>query len=83
MKPSITFDERGFVLHVTNEAGERLAIPLDMETAAQLALQLANVKAALGTPEGRRVVAKGLGGLFWKLAATTKGKKEDGTPETE
>lgn len=77
MKPSITADERGVLLHVTNEAGEGFAIPLSAATITQLGLQLAQAKARLMTPEGKSQVIKALGSLFWQLV----GEKEDGSPK--
>lgn len=78
MKPSITIDERGILLHVTNDAGEGVAVKLDGETITQLGTQLARAKASLMTPEGKKVVGKALASLFWQLAGE---KKDDGTPE--
>jgi hypothetical protein len=81
MKPTITVDERGIILHVTNEAGEGFAVPLSAETVAQLGLQLARAKAKLMTPEGKSQVAKALGSLFWQLVGDTK--EADGTSKTD
>jgi hypothetical protein len=53
MKPSVTIDERGVVLHVTDSEGNGVAVPLNAETAAELAEQLANVKAQLAEPSKR------------------------------
>jgi len=80
MKPSITVDERGILLHVTNEAGEGFAIPLSTQTVVDLGLQLARAKAKLMTPEGKTQVAKALGSLFWQLVGEGK---DDGTPKTD
>lgn len=68
MRPSITVDERGVLLHVLDEAGEGVAVKLDAETIKSLGMQLAAAKAALLTTEGKRLIGKTLTGLFWDLA---------------
>lgn len=80
MKPSITVDERGVVLHVTDAAGKGFAVPLSAATVAELGLQLARAKARLMTAEGKSEIAKALGELFGKL--TRKGD-EDGAPKPD
>lgn len=79
MKPSISIDERGVLLHVTNEAGEGVTVPLEPATIQQMGQQLAKAKAALMTPEGKRTVTKALSALFWELVGSEKDK--DGTPK--
>lgn len=66
MKPSLTVDERGVLLHVTTEQGEGIAIPLNPnELAAATATMLENVL----SPEGKRRLMRGLGKLFLELTA--------------
>lgn len=70
MKPSITVDERGIILHVTTATGEGVAVPLN----AELVTEAKNAFAKLATPEGKRRVLHGLGRLFSEL---TEPEKED------
>lgn len=67
MKPSITIDERGVILHVTNDAGEGIAVPLQADTIDQLARQLIVAQERLLSPEGRSLVARLLGSAFIEL----------------
>lgn len=67
MKPSVTVDERGVLLHVTNAAGEGFAVPLNGETVSEIGAQLARAKSKLLTPEGKSRVARALSSLFWQL----------------
>lgn len=84
MKPSISVDERGVLLHLTNEAGEGFAVPLAPSTVQEMGAQLAKAKAAALTPEGKRTIVKALGSLFWQLVAETPNKDEsDGTPKPD
>lgn len=80
MKPSITIDERGVLLHVTDKDGHGVAIPLEPTTVLELAgsLQLAAQK--LKTPEGKRTLVHGLVDVFTKLA---KGGDDDGSKGTD
>jgi hypothetical protein len=57
LKPSITLDERGAILHVTTDKGEGVAVPLNAETVGSV------VKSAsrLLSPEGKRIVVRALG----------------------
>jgi hypothetical protein len=73
MKPSVTVDERGVILHVTNDAGEGVAVPLN----AELVTEATNAAARLLSPEGKRALARGLGRLFLELLQEPE-KKDDG-----
>lgn len=81
MKPSITVDERGIILHLLNDAGEGVAVPLNASTVADSQAALARAKEKLKTPEGKSQVAKALGSLFWQLVGESKG--EDGSAKTD
>ena len=64
-KPSITVDERGAVLHMTDSEGNGIAVPLEPETVATV-VQIGKAAAAkLATPEGREFVKSTLLTL-WK-----------------
>ena len=67
MKPTVTIDERGVLLHVTDAAGNGYAIPLEPATVIEMAAALSRAKAALKTPEGRSVLVSALGGLLREL----------------
>ncbi len=67
MKPSVTIDERGVILHVTTDAGEGVAIPLALETVTELVTSLAAARVALMQPQGRKIVLKALAGAFLEL----------------
>lgn len=69
MKPSVTVDERGVLLHVVTEEGEGIAIPLDPR---ELAATTAAVLDQVLSPEGKRRLVRGLGRLFLELTAPEK-----------
>ena len=60
MKPSISIDERGVILHVTGEDGNGVAVPLNQEALEQLGLQCASALEAFRGP--------GKGKAWWRLA---------------
>jgi hypothetical protein len=67
VKPSVTIDERGVLLHVTTEAGEGVAIPLAAETVVELIGGLTRARVALMQPKGRKIVLRALGAAFLEL----------------
>lgn len=73
MKPSITIDERGAILHVTTESGEGVAIKLEPATVLELAAGFDRARAALMSPAGRSILLRGLGRLALELS---KGKTD-------
>ncbi len=81
-KPSITVDERGVILHLTNDAGEGFAVELSPSTIVEMGAQLAKAKAALVTPEGKRTIVKALGSLFQELVKTQP-KEDDGASKPD
>lgn len=74
MKPSVTIDERGVILHVTTDAGEGVAIPLEPKTALELAAGLERARARLNSPGGWSTLLRGAGKLLLELAE----EKNDG-----
>jgi hypothetical protein len=77
MKPSLTIDERGPILHVTTDAGEGVAIPLEPKTVLELAAGLERARAALKTGKGWSMLLRGLGRVLIDLAED----KENGASE--
>lgn len=61
MKPSVTIDERGVLLHVTDNEGHGVAIPLNGEALAELGAQIALALERLKEPAGRS-------SFFWRIA---------------
>jgi hypothetical protein len=80
MKPTITIDERGVLLHLVDEAGKGFAVALNAETLSELSAQVAIALEKLREPEQRR-------SLLWNVARAVvrelgvKGK--DGPPEPD
>jgi hypothetical protein len=72
VKPSVTIDARGVLLHVTTQAGESVSIPLEPATVIELAAALERARASLKTPEGRSTLLRGLGRILSDLAAGPK-----------
>jgi hypothetical protein len=73
MKPSVTIDERGVVLHFTTENGEGIALPLEADTLLEIAAAVERGRSVLKTPAGRSTLLRGLGKLLFDI--TDKGKK--------
>jgi hypothetical protein len=61
LKPTITIDERGAILHVTDPEGHGFAVPLNAETLNELGAQLAVALERVKAPETR-------GPFLWNLA---------------
>jgi hypothetical protein len=72
VKPSITVDERGVLLHITTAEGNGVAIPLDPATALEM---WGKLSLALKSPDGRSTLLRGLGRLLAELAQG-KGKSD-------
>lgn len=68
MKPSVTIDERGVVLHVTNAAGEGVAVPLSMQTISEIVLASGRLKSRLQTSEGQGEAFKQFAKLLLELS---------------
>jgi len=69
MKPSLTVDERGLVVHFTNDRGEGVAVPITSE----MVKEAKNTFEKLATtPEGKRRVLQGLGRLFLELTESER-----------
>lgn len=76
MKPSITIDERGVILHVTTDAGEGIAVPLEPATVLELAAALERGRAALKTPAGWSKLLRGAGRLLLELSEEDGDRKQ-------
>jgi len=74
LKPSITVDERGVILHVTNAAGEGVAIALNSETLGELMAQGTVALERLQSPETR-------GRVFWNLGRAVVRELFNPTPK--
>lgn len=61
MKPSITIDERGVILHMTDDAGAGVAVALNAETLGELVAQGTVALERLQSPETRGQVLWNLG----------------------
>ena len=68
MKPSITIDARGALLHVTMKDDQVVSIPLEPETVRQVSSIIERAKDSLKTPEGRSTLVRGLGRILSELA---------------
>jgi hypothetical protein len=80
MKPTITIDERGILLHMTDSEGHGVVVPLTRETLDELAAQVAVVVAKIKGPDG--------GNFLWNVARAVARevldtKKEGRTHGTE
>lgn len=71
MKPSVTVDERGILLHVTDSEGRGVAIPLDSSAIVELSAGLARARARLVDAKGRKVLMRQLGRVVWDLMCET------------
>jgi DNA-binding transcriptional regulator LsrR (DeoR family) len=67
MKPSVSIDERGVILHVTDSQGNGVAVPLSVETIAEITTKLQRAKTTIGTPEGKKKLLRGLVALALEL----------------
>jgi hypothetical protein len=72
---SISIDERGVLLHVTDSEGHGIAIKLEPSTVLELAGSLQLAAAKLKTPEGKRTLLRSAVDLFSKLAGGDDGEK--------
>jgi hypothetical protein len=75
VKPSITVDERGVLLHVIGKDGEGVAIPLDPGTIIEMWGALGR---ALKTPNGRTTFLRGLGRILGELTMDEEKGKDGG-----
>ena len=74
MKPSISIDERGVLLHVTDNEGHGIAVPLNRETVSQLSAQLAAAAALFKGPEKSQA--------WWRLVrAVAKAFSDEDKPK--
>lgn len=68
MKPGLSIDERGVLLHVTAPDGSDLAIPLEPETVFNAAAVITRAGQVLKTKRGRAILFRGLGAMLKELA---------------
>lgn len=61
MKPSISIDERGILLHMTDAEGQGIAVALNAETLAELVAQGSAALERIKSPETRGEVLWNLG----------------------
>ncbi len=80
MKPSITIDERGAILHMTNDAGEGVAVALNAETLAELVTQGTAALKRLQSPETRGQVLSNLVRAVVREVLNPTPKRDDGPP---
>jgi hypothetical protein len=81
MKPTITIDERGVLLHLVDDAGKGFAVALNAETLSELGAQVAVALEKLREPEQRS-------SFLWNVARAVVrelgvGKGKDGPPEPD
>lgn len=68
MKPGLSIDERGVLLHVTGLDGEGLAIPLEPATVFEAAAVVTRAGQALKTTRGRKTLFRAFGTLLKTLS---------------
>lgn len=74
MRPSLTIDERGILLHVTTDAGEGVAVPLEPQTVVELASGLERARAQLKTGAGWSKLLRAVGRTLLDLSEKPDGK---------
>jgi hypothetical protein len=84
LKPSITIDERGVLLHMTDASGEGIAIALNGETLAELVAQGTVALERLKSPEARGPLLWSLGrAVVRELFNPNQPKPPDGPPQSD
>jgi hypothetical protein len=83
LKPSITIDERGAILHMTDSAGEGIAVPLNAETLTQLVAQGTLALERLKSPETRGQMLASLGRAVVRELFNPTKPKADGPSEPD
>jgi hypothetical protein len=68
LKPTLTVDERGLIVHFTNSEGEGVAIPLTREACAEAVLMANRVL----SPNGKRRLLAGLMDLIVQITEEEK-----------
>lgn len=81
-RPSVTIDERGILLHLTDAEGKGVAIPLEPSTLLQLSAAVTKAVATLKTPRGRSLLVSAAGALFRELTGPGDGS-DSGTSEAD
>lgn len=83
MKPSISIDERGVLLHMTDADGKGVAVALNAETLNELMAQGALALERLQAPETRGTVMWNLGRAIVRELLNPNPKKPDGPSEPD
>lgn len=81
MKPSVTVDERGILLHVPLADGSIMSIPLEAETVFRMLAALQRAGAALQTTQGKKLLLRAAGEVFRRLVETPVKDEENGPSE--
>jgi hypothetical protein len=79
MKPSISIDERGVLLHMTDPQGHGFAVALNAETLNELGAQIAVALEQVKAPETRGPFLWNLARVVLREVMTRKEKGADGT----
>lgn len=83
MKPSITVDERGVLLHLVDDAGKGYAVALNAETLTALVAQGTLALESLKSPETRGQVLWNLGRAVVRELFNQPKRDDDGPPEPD
>lgn len=83
MKPSISVDERGVLLHMTDEAGKGFAIALNTETLTELGAQVAMALERVKAPEMRGRVLWNVGRAVVRELLKPTEESPDGPSEPD
>ncbi len=83
MKPSITVDERGVLLHLVDDAGKGYAVALNGETLAALVAQGTAALESLKSPETRGTMLWNVGRAVVRELFNPTKPRDDGPPEPD
>lgn len=83
MKPSISIDERGVLLHMTDQEGKGFAVPLNTESLTELAAQAAAALERVKAPETRGQVLWNIARAVVRELTAPNQKKADGPSEPD
>lgn len=83
MKPSISIDERGVLLHMTDAAGKGVAVALNAETLGELVAQGTVALERLKVPETRGQILWNVGRAVVRELFKPKQERADGPSEPD
>lgn len=83
MKPSISIDERGVLLHMTDPDGKGFSVALNAETLNELAAQAYVALERLKAPEKRGLTLWNIARAVVRELTAPQEKKDDGPPEPD